>query len=605
MADKSSMPVGRRQKARIAQRKRRRLIAASVIILLCLLVVFLVWMSRQQGSRTEGEEDMITSSVTENNEGLVIPELLPEDTDQPEETIPVETEPVAETAPPQETVLVQETQPAQENETPAPAQTGAAGTGGTGTTNTGTNKGSTGTTNTGTNKGSTGTTNTNQKPAETVTLKSGTLSCSVTTATQGGQAKLTWKAVDSKGNDITSKCSISYSASGCTVQGNTVTFPNVGKVSVTGTITYNGKSVTTNTISVEVAVPVPSPKPESVLTSVRLSCPVSTVKRGETAQLTVTALDADGKDITGDCSITYTVAGCTVSGNTVTFDTLGTAALTAAVTYKDVTLNTETAAVTVIGPLSTVTLTCTPDNGKTAASVGDTATLTVQTVDAGGNPLTGCTVTYTATAAAVEGNKVTFNQGGKVTITATAVLDDVTVTSNTVTVYVDFRVVLTKAGNLTVPMGQHVTNGRYGWYVCLPTLAAKVVEKDANGKEIVNDGLVTYRYDPLGMSVSVASADREETKATAEELYNARIAALTADQAQILTSTKPTEAGYYQITWQKEETVTTERCYVGAASQSTLSAAYPAEKRAGAEQLLSIIASTFETGNLNATHPEK
>ncbi len=614
-ADKSTVPMGRRQKARIAQRRRRRLIAAGIFILLCLIVIFIVWMSRESNTNSNGNETVIISSVTEMDEGLTAQEYSPEDTELSEDTDSPETSAVEETEAPEETETVRETESAQETETSKTLQTAGSGTtgtaskGSTGTTKTDTTSKVSTSTSTKTNTSNTTNTNTNNKTTETVTLKSGTLSCTVTSATQGSQANLTWKALDSKGNDITSKCTITYSVTNCTVKGNTVTFRNVGTASVTGTITYNGSQVTTNAISVKVAAqPAVTTTPDPVvLTAASLSCTADTAKQGESAELAVTALDAAGKDITSDCTIIYTSVGCTVEGNTVTFDTLGTAEITAKVTYQDVTLTTETVSVAVTGPLAAVTLTYTPDNSvKTTVSVGDTATLSVKAVDVNGAELSGCTVTYTATNATVEENKVTFDHQGKVTITATALLDGVTVTSGPVTVYVDFQVILTKAGNITVVMGQHVTNERFGWYICLPTLATKVTEKDADGNEVVNDSLAVYNYKLLDMTVSIVSEDREESDtATVEELYSARTEALTAEGAQILAGKKSTETGYYQITWQKDATVTTEYCYVGSASESTLIATYPAENREGAEQLFAIIASTFQEGNLNVTHPAK
>lgn len=600
MAGKSSMPMGRRQKARIAQRRRRRLIAAIGLLLLCLLVAFLVWMSRESVSDTDGEGSEVTSSVTEDREGLLVPlETEPiRETEPIQGVVPSETEPVEETPAPQETEPVRETGSGLETQTPEADQSGKTETGGT------SGKGNAGTTS---NAG--GGTSPSAQNAGTVTLKSGTLNCTVTTAAQGSQGKLTWKALDSKGKDITAKCSITYIAENCTVEGSTVTFQNVGTASITGRISYNGASVTTNAVSVEVTalpvvIPVPEPEPESVLTSVNLLCPVEIAGEGETAELTVTALDSVGKDITPDCTVSYTAAGCTVEGNTVTFGGMGTAEIAAVVTYQGVTLTTETVTVTVTGQLAAVTLSCTQEEGENSAvSLGDTATLSAKGMDANGNELTGCAILYSAPRAAVEGNQVTFDREGKVTITATATRGDVTVTSNTVTVYVDFNVILSKAGNMMVHMGQHLTNQRFGWYLCLPDLAQRQVEKDEDGKELADDSLVVYRYAGLDLTVSIASADREEESSDLREAYNARVAALTADGAQILSAEQAEGDGRYQITWQKDDAVTTERRYIGSASETTLTAVYPAEKREGAEQLMSIIFSTFQKGSLDVTHP--
>lgn len=649
MADKSSMPMGRRQQARAAQRKRRRAILIVALIILLLLIFFVVAMKRF--SRTQSTPDVTVESIstTDQEEGITTPSGEPDavetDTEEPDTTdsIIVVTE-FPETTQPTTEAAESESPATTESQSGSETQSGTTGGSHKNTSGTtgGTHKNTTGT-NGGTHKNTTGTTGgshkntgggtktptattspspspvTSTSPAPstspsatpstspevtpspepspepsqpvTVTLKSATLSSSVLVATQGDKAELSWKAYDDQGNDITDQCSIAYQTIGCGVEGNAVTFSAAGQATITGTVTYNGTAVNTNTVTIQVS-PLVVVKPQ--LASATLTCSVSAAKVGDTAQLTVTALDSQGNDISGACTVSYSETELvTVEGSTITFQTPGTVTLTATVTYEGGSITTEPVSISVVGPLAQVELTY---DGADTVALGTTATLSATAKDGSGNVLSDATISYTIMNALGSGGTLTFTKPGTVTVTASATLDEVTVTSEPITIQVSDQVAL---GEEQVELTQQVSDSRFGWSVYLPKEAKKPTESDSA------EGDVTYVYTPTGkdwnVTFTLSAADREEADtATLEQLLEARKKALT---SQNITPTAETTKSYYQLTWTAGDQITVERVYVGTKATNTISITYPKAQEKTVAKLQETILAIYQPGSLSKTHP--
>jgi hypothetical protein len=425
----------------------------------------------------------------------------------------------------------------------------------------------------------------------TVTLKSATLSSTVLAATQGDKAELSWKAYDDQGNDITDQCSIAYQTIGCGVEGNAVTFSAAGQATITGTVTYNGAAVNTNTVTIQVS-PMVVVKPQ--LASATLTCSVSAAKVGDTAQLTVTALDSQGNDISGACTVSYSETElATVEGSTITFQTPGTVTLTATVTYEGGSITTEPVSISVVGPLAQVELTY---DGADTVALGTTATLSATAKDGSGNVLSDATISYTIMNALGSGGTLTFTKPGTVTVTASATLDEVTVTSEPITIQVSDQVAL---GEEQVELTQQVSDSRFGWSVYLPKEAKKPTESDSA------EGDVTYVYTPTGkdwnVTFTLSAADREEADtATLEQLLKARKKELT---SQNITPTTETTKSYYELTWTAGDQITVERVYVGTKSTNTITITYPKAQEKTVAKLQETILAIYQPGSLNKTHP--
>jgi hypothetical protein len=641
--------MGRRQQARAAQRKRRRAILIVALIILLLLIFFVVAMKRF--SRTQSTPDVTVESIstTDQEEGITTPSGEPDavetDTEEPDTTdsIIVVTE-FPETTQPTTEAAESESPATTESQSGSETQSGTTGGSHKNTSGTtgGTHKNTTGT-NGGTHKNTTGTTGgshkntgggtktptattspspspvTSTSPAPstspsatpstspevtpspepspepsqpvTVTLKSATLSSSVLVATQGDKAELSWKAYDDQGNDITDQCSIAYQTIGCGVEGNAVTFSAAGQATITGTVTYNGTAVNTNTVTIQVS-PLVVVKPQ--LASATLTCSVSAAKVGDTAQLTVTALDSQGNDISGACTVSYSETELvTVEGSTITFQTPGTVTLTATVTYEGGSITTEPVSISVVGPLAQVELTY---DGADTVALGTTATLSATAKDGSGNVLSDATISYTIMNALGSGGTLTFTKPGTVTVTASATLDEVTVTSEPITIQVSDQVAL---GEEQVELTLQVSDSRFGWSVYLPKEAKKPTESDSA------EGDVTYVYTPTGkdwnVTFTLSAADREEADtATLEQLLDARKKALA---SQNITPTAETTKSYYQLTWTAGDQITVERVYVGTKATNTISITYPKAQEKTVAKLQETILAIYQPGSLSKTHP--
>ena len=227
----------------------------------------------------------------------------------------------------------------------------------------------------------------------------------------GAALQLTATPKDVNGNAITGR-TLTWTSS----------VPAVATVSSTGLVTGMAAGAATITATcegmsgkVDATVAAPAPLPVATVT---VSPAAPSVLVGGTVQLTATPKDAGGAPLTGRVvtwASSATVA--TVSGSgLVTGGAAGTATITATSEGKS-----GTAALTVTTvPVATVTVS--PATASVAA--GATVQLTATPKDASGAPLTGRTVTWASSAAAVAtvsgSGLVTGVAAGTATITATS-----------------------------------------------------------------------------------------------------------------------------------------------------------------------------------------
>ncbi|HKC47975.1 MAG TPA: Ig-like domain-containing protein [Gemmatimonadales bacterium] len=242
-----------------------------------------------------------------------------------------------------------------------------------------------------------------------------TVSPATASVAVGGTVQLAATTKDANGNVLTGR-SITWS-SGAT---GTATVNGSGLVSggaagtATITATSEGKSGTA-TITVTASAPPP-------VATVTVSPATASVAVGATVQLAATTKDANGNVLTGR-SITWssgaTGTATVSSGGLVTGVAAGTATITATSEGKS---GTATITVTASAPPPVATVTVSPASASVA--VGSTIQLTATTKDAGGNVLTGRTITWSSNAtsiAPVNGTGlVTGGAAGSATITATS-----------------------------------------------------------------------------------------------------------------------------------------------------------------------------------------
>ena len=231
----------------------------------------------------------------------------------------------------------------------------------------------------------------------------------------GGSATLTATARSSTGTTLANRA-VTWSSLNPTVatvsSAGVVTAVAAGSTSIKATI----EGVSAN-VALSVATPPPAP-----VASVSIALDLTTIAVGGHAQATATMRDANGNVLTGR-TVTWasenpSLATISSSGY-VTAVAAGTATITA--TAEGVIgAATLTISASAPAPVATVNLTLSP----TSVLVGQTATASVQLLDANGHTLTGRTVTWSSSNTAVAlinaSGIVTGVGAGTATITATS-----------------------------------------------------------------------------------------------------------------------------------------------------------------------------------------
>jgi uncharacterized protein YjdB len=228
----------------------------------------------------------------------------------------------------------------------------------------------------------------------------------------GGTVQLTATPRDAAGNPLTGR-TVTWATSDATIATVDANGLVTGKA-VGGPVTITATSEGTSGTAAVTVTPVP-------VASVAVTPSPASVVVGTTLQLTATPKDANGNPLTG-----RTVTWATSDAGIATVDPTGVVTGKAVGGPVTITATSEgksgTAAVTVTAvPIASVDVT--PPSASIL--VGATVQLTATPKDAGGNPLTGRTVTWQsgdATVAAVDANGLVTGKaaGGPVTITATS-----------------------------------------------------------------------------------------------------------------------------------------------------------------------------------------
>jgi hypothetical protein len=338
---------------------------------------------------------------------------------------------------------------------------------------------------------------------------------------------------------------------------------------------------------------------DSVLLTASVTNPLA-ITKGETATLSWTAKDSDGNDVTDQSTAEFITTNCTVNGSTVSFMEAGTATIRVSVTYNGITKTSSKLSyqvnepVVVIPVLTTVTL----GDLESTYNQGGSVTLSATAEDQNGNELSSVTFAYIVTGATLdeETNTVTFDQWGEVTITVTGTQDDTTVSSEAVTI-----TVLPVVGDTV--LSQKISDQVFGSSYYLPEAAATDADQEnTNGEPTEEESTdpVTYQLkdeaENVVLTATLSGADRaEDDTATLEEAMKAAMATLNVSEEN---ATLNEEKGYYELTYTDGDTTVLVRCYLGEKASNTLTITY-AE---GQETLAKGILETFQPGDLTTTH---
>ena len=249
------------------------------------------------------------------------------------------------------------------------------------------------------------------------------------------------------------------------------------------------------------------------------------------------------------------------------------------------------------------------------AEKGDTVTISAAARDQDGNLLDDVELTYEGTNCTIDGDTVTFTEGGTAVITAVAARKGVTVTADPVEITVHNTVVITDDEGEEVSvdlteLNQAVSSRYYGWSVSLPEVLAASASNTRR--------TVTYASDALGFSITFNVKTRLKSDTDSiRTLYQTRLSELndliaeveeaneTADEADqtdvpvIRSSSYSRTEGTYSIVWQQGDTVTAEYYYVGDSRIVSAIAVWDESDFPEGESLMSYIMATFQPGDLD------
>ncbi len=228
-------------------------------------------------------------------------------------------------------------------------------------------------------------------------LKSITVSLSSTTPTAGSAVSFSAKGYDQYGNAVA--ISPVWSVSSGSIVGNSVTENLVGTYTVTATAgsvigqaSFNVKSAALSTITISVSS--------------------SSVAAGQSETLTATGHDQYGNNL-GPQSVTFTVNGASISGNSVT----ETSVNTYTVSISPITGVTVTTASFNVNPAGLDHLSISPTGAIIAA--GNSESYTVNSYDQYNNLIaSGVSATFKVTGASILGNSVTETVAGSYVVEA-------------------------------------------------------------------------------------------------------------------------------------------------------------------------------------------
>lgn len=207
---------------------------------------------------------------------------------------------------------------------------------------------------------------------------------------------------DAYGNSLGAQV-VTYTVNGTSIVGNSVIESTVGTYTVS--VTMAGVTVTTANFQVA-----PVPPPPSVLTRIVITVSSQTVTAGDSVTFTAQGYDQYGS-IQGPQTLTYTVNGTTITGNSITKTAAGTYIVSA--TKPGITITSASFQVNP-APLAAITI----DVSSTNVASGTPVTLSATGYDRYNNSLGAQTVTYTVNGVPISGNTVTESEPGDYTISA-------------------------------------------------------------------------------------------------------------------------------------------------------------------------------------------
>ena len=648
MADQDSFKIGKREQARRQKRKKRLivlLICAAAVVFVVLCVIFASYVSNRSGTdqieitdaedTDEAEDEEADTAADTNSDDADEDESEPAEEDASDSSDEETSEDAdADSDSSDESDTAEDADSSDSSDTGSSSSSASTGSGSSSSSASTSSGSSSSSASTSTSSSSSGTSSdsdsslsassgTSASTADSTdstsdassesssaaaaeTLKSATLTSPVDSVTVGASGTLSCTVTGSTGNDLTADSTIVYYGTGCTITGNQVSFDTVGTAKIYAEITYNGASIRTNTITITVS--------RAAIESVTLTCSTSEAVEGDTAELTLTVLNTNGEDITADCTVSWTAENCTIEDGIVTLDTVGTARIHADVTYYNATVVSKTVKITVTEDPVVLT-SAVVEVPVSEAEKGDSVTLSASALDQDGNVLDDAELSYEGTNCTIDGDTVTFTEGGIAVITVTAVRKGITVTSDPVEITVHNTVTITDedgtetAIDLT-ELNQEVSSSYYGWSVSLP----EVLSADASNTRKT----VTYASDALGFSITFSVKNRSSSDTDSiRTLYQARLSELkdliaeteetneTLDEAEqtdvpvIRSSSYSRTEGTWSILWQQGDVITAEHYYVGDSRILSVTAVWDESDFPEGESLLSYIMATFQPGDLD------
>ena len=635
MADQDSFKIGKREQARRQKRKKRLivlLICAAAVVFVVLCVIFASYVSNRSDTdqieitdaedTDEAEDEEADTAADTNSDDADEDESEPAEEDASDSSDEETSEDAdADSDSSDESDTAEDADSSDSSDTGSSSSSASTGSGsssssaststsssssGTSSDSDSSSSASSGTSTADSTDSTSDASSESSSSAAAETLSSATLTSPVDSVTVGASGTLSCTVTGSTGNDLTADSTIVYYGTGCTITGNQVSFDTVGTAKIYAEITYNGASIQTNTITITVS--------RAAIESVTLTCSTSEAVEGDTAELTLTVLNTNGEDITADCTVSWTAENCTIEDGIVTLDTVGTARIHADVTYYNATVVSKTVKITVTEDPVVLT-SAVVEVPVSEAEKGDSVTLSASALDQDGNVLDDAELSYEGTNCTIDGDTVTFTEGGIAVITVTAVRKGITVTSDPVEITVHNTVTITgedgteTAIDLT-ELNQEVSSSYYGWSVSLP----EVLSADASNTRKT----VTYASDALGFSITFNVKNRSSSDTDSiRTLYQARLSELkdliaeteeaneTLDEAEqtdvpvIRSSSYSRTEGTWSILWQQGDVITAEHYYVGDSRILSVTAVWDESDFPEGESLLSYIMATFLPGDLD------
>jgi hypothetical protein len=143
-------------------------------------------------------------------------------------------------------------------------------------------------------------------------------------------------------------------------------------------------------------------------------------------------------------------------------------------------------------------------------------------------------------------------------------------------------------------VSQEYSDETYGFQLYVPSYFTAETKKDENGESI--PGTDYYSYEALGMTVTATGSSLEENSDNLKTRYQARLAELKEQEADITQKSLDTKKNSYTIVWEKDDVITQETVFLGSKAENVLTISYPSDNKAPCSQIADYTTAAFQTG---------